>query len=632
VASLPDPTGARRPRRARPCGGPGLVLLLAALLGGAGACAEREAPLGGDALIPRGAAWRFTSHPSQAGPGWEQPEFDDAGWERGRAPLGHGKQVRTRLPRRPEGSSVAATWYRHAFGVADAAGVEGLGIELLRDAGAVVYLNGREVLRNNLPGGELSAEKPAGKAVWRDDKERRLRLGLPGDLLREGENVLAVAVHQQRPGSSALRFDLALAAYTEAHPLAVIRGPYLQRMTPIGVTVRFATNRPTRGRVRFGSKPHAMNEVAFAAAASREHEVVLEGLAPGTRYHYAVGTLEGDFERGRDSHFFTTAPPRGTPAATRIWVTGDPGTGNVHARAVRDAFARHSGVRGADVWLTLGDNAYPSGTPSEFQDTFFDTFRDVLRRTPVWPALGNHDLYADAPLTGRPAYFDLFTLPAAGEAGGLPSGSPHYYAFEHGNIRFVALDSVASDRAPEGPMLSWLRENLALVETDWLIAYLHHAPFSRGTHHGQQEQSAAAVRAHMLPLLEAAGADLVLAGHNHNYERSTLLYGPHPGTWAFEEARIVSRASGRRDEGGPYRKGEGHPPGTVYVVAGSAGQTGPGALDHPAMHVSLAVHGSLVIDVEGCELDAVFVDEEGEILDRFAISKGPPCGGSRTPG
>jgi hypothetical protein len=68
------------------------------------------------------------------------------------------------------------------------------------------------------------------------------------------------------------------------------------------------------------------------------------------------------------------------------------------------------------------------------------------------------------------------------------------------------------------------------------------------------------------------------------------------------------------------------------VVAGSAGQTGPGALDHPAMHVSLAVHGSLVIDVEGCELDAVFVDEEGEILDRFAISKGPPCGGSRTPG
>lgn len=595
-----------------------------------GACAEREA-LGGDTLVPRGAAWRFTADPAQAGPGWERPGFDDSGWASGPAPLGHGKDVRTALPPRAEGASVAATWYRHAFHVTGAARVEGLAVELLRDAGARVYLNGREVLGNNLPGGEIGAETRAAVAVRREDKDRRLRLGLPGDLVREGENVVAVAVHQQRPGSSALRFELALAAYTEAHPLALVRGPYLQRMTSNSVTVRFATNRPARGRVRFGTKPHLLGGAALTGGGGREHEVVIEGLEPATRYHYAVGTSEGDLGGGGEGHVFTTAPPRAAAAPARIWVTGDPGTGSVHARAVRDAFARHAGARRPDVWLTLGDNAYPSGTPSEFQDTFFDVYRHLLRRTPVWPALGNHDLQADAPLTGRPAYFDVFALPTRGEAGGVPSGSAHYYAFDHGRIHFVVLDSAGSNRRPEGPMLSWLRENLVRFAGDWLIATLHHAPFSRGTHDGQREQSAAAVRAHMLPLLEAAGADLVLAGHNHNYERSRLLHGPHPGTWAFDEARVVSHASGRREEDGPYRKGAGHPPGTVYVVAGSAGQTGLGALDHPAMHVSLAVHGSLVIDIEGCELDAAFVDEEGQVLDRFAISKGPPCGAGPPP-
>ena len=139
------------------------------------------------------------------------------------------------------------------------------------------------------------------------------------------------------------------------------------------------------------------------------------------------------------------------------------------------------------------------------------------------------------------------------------------------------------------------------------------------------------MRAHAIPILEAAGVDLVLAGHDHVYERSFLMHGPHPGTWPTDAGRVISRTRGRRDEDGPYRKGGSAREGVVYAVVGSSGQTGPGSLDHPSMAVSLSVHGSLVIDVDGCSLDATFIDEDGEVRDRFALEKGAPCRSADTP-
>jgi hypothetical protein len=452
---------------------------------------------------------------------------------------------------------------------------------------------------------------------------------LPPELLRRGENVLAVAVHQARARSSDLVFDLSLTAYTAESEVGILRGPYLQLASEQGVTIRWVTSRPVRGRVRFGREGGALERTVLEESPRREHEVVLTGLSPGVRYRYAVGTPEADLVGGDTDHAFETAPPRGAAAPLRIWVTGDPGSGNEHARAVRDAFLGFAGRRPAQLWLTLGDNAYPSGTPSDYQAHFFDVYAEILRRTPLWPAIGNHDMNARDPLHGEPAYFRLFTLPTEGEAGGVPSGTEHWYSFDWGNVHLVVLDSDKSDRSPEGPMLSWLREDLEQNESDWVVAVTHHAPFSRGTHHDDREIQARDLRTHVVPLLEAEGVDLVLSGHNHDYERSFLLRGPHPGTWAFDPAHIVSRASGRPDEDGPYRTGAGGSEGTVYVVLGSSGHTGPAPLDHPAMAVGLEVHGSLVLDVEGCRLEAVFLDEEAATRDRFAVAKGPPCGERR---
>ncbi len=586
--------------------------------------------------MPRGDTWRYATQGPPAGPGWETPGFDDASWSEGRAPFGYGEdRLGTELGRPAEGDPNVVAWFRRGFEVEDAAAVQGLVLELVRDDGAIVYLNGREVLRNNLPPGDLDSETRARRSVGGDAERRALRLALPAALLRDGRNLLAVAVHQSTVGSSDLLFDLALVAYGPDDPVELLRGPYLQQVTPTSAVVRFTTSRPVLGRVRSGEAPDGLVTETNEAGAAVHHQVALAGLRPGARVFYAVEAEGVRLAGGDEDHAFSTPPRPGDPAGpVRIWVTGDPGTGADEAFAVRDGYLEWTQGRPADLWLTLGDNAYPSGSPSDWQAGFFDVYAPVLAGTPVWPALGNHDLKVHDPLTGEVPFFELMTLPREGEAGGTPSGSEAWYSFDYGPVHVVVLDTAGSDVRPGSPQVEWLKRDLASRQGEWLLVAFHHPPFSRGTHAGDREDSSARVRAYLVPLLEAADADLVLAGHSHAYERSYPLHGPHPGKVAGDPGRVLDERPGYPEGDGPYRKagrggGDGPAPdagGTVYVVAGSAGHTGPAPFGHPSMAVSLAEPGSLVLGIDGCHLDAAFLDAEGHVRDRFAIEKTGPCG------
>jgi hypothetical protein len=138
---------------------------------------------------------------------------------------------------------------------------------------------------------------------------------------------------------------------------------------------------------------------------------------------------------GDPGSYFATAPPAGTRPPVRVWVIGDSGTNG--ASTVQDAFAAYSADHPADVWLMLGDNAYTSGTDAQYQTAVFDVFPQMLRTVALWPARGNHD-------ASLPVFTGDFTLPANGEAGGLPSGTESYYSFDWANVHFICLDSQGS--------------------------------------------------------------------------------------------------------------------------------------------------------------------------------------------
>jgi uncharacterized protein (TIGR03437 family) len=131
------------------------------------------------------------------------------------------------------------------------------------------------------------------------------------------------------------------------------------------------------------------------------------------------------------------------------------------------------------------------------------------------------------------------------------------------------------------------------------------------------------MRQNVLPVLDAFNVDLVLSGHSHSYERSYLIDGHFGKSNLFTESLKKNAGGGRVNETGAYTKANKNAhEGTVYAVAGSSGIASGGALNHPAMFVSLNNLGSLVLDVDGNKLEAKFLRETGVIADSFTMMKG----------
>jgi len=208
----------------------------------------------------------------------------------------------------------------------------------------------------------------------------------------------------------------------------VTRGPYLQLGTATDIVIRWRTDNPTDSRVQYGVEPDCLSSSVTSSELVTEHEIAVTSLQPDTRYCYAIGTTSEVLAGNDGNHFFDTAPPPGTPKATRIWVLGDSGTANENAVAVRDAYLTFTGGQHTDLWWMLGDNAYPTGTDPEYQQALFDMFPTMLRKSVLWPTLGNHDLFDSSNLTWP--YFDIFTLPELGQAGGVASFTEHYYSVD----------------------------------------------------------------------------------------------------------------------------------------------------------------------------------------------------------
>ena len=315
--------------------------------------------------------------------------------------------------------------------------------------------------------------------------------------------------------------------------------------------------------------------------------------------------------------YFTTAPVRGSTAPFRVWVVGDSGTGGEAQAEVRDAMLSYVGPTRPDLFLHVGDMAYADGTDTEFTLNFFGMYEDVLRNTTSWPALGNHEGHTSDSSTETGPYYDAYVLPSDGRSGGLPSGTEAYYAFDYGNVHFIVLDSHDSSRAPGGPMLTWLREDLDATDAQWVVAYWHHPPYSKGSHDSDSVGQLIEMRENVLPILEAHNVDLVLAGHSHIYERSYLLRGAFD-TPTTAAGHVVDSGDGWLLGNGPYDANAG----TVYVVAGHGGAGPRGTGGHPVMFMSELANGSVILDANGPSLTVRNIRRDGVVSDEVTLVKG----------
>ena len=149
--------------------------------------------------------------------------------------------------------------------------------------------------------------------------------------------------------------------------------------------------------------------------------------------------------------------------------------------------------------LLLGDNVYQKGTVREFRDCYGPTWGRFKART--HPAPGNHEYYTP----GATGYFDYFGSAAGPDQRG-------YYSVELGAWHVISLNSNLKGAAQEA-QLAWLKQDLAASRARCTLAYWHHPLYSSGWH------GSFAVMRPAWALLHQAGAELVLSGHDHTYER-----------------------------------------------------------------------------------------------------------------
>ena len=433
----------------------------------------------------------------------------------------------------------------------------------------------------------------------------------------------------------------------------LVRAPYLQLVTSDSVTIVWRTDAsdplddPTDSQVQFGIVQNNLVQSITGSSVKpqsnqnvRDHFVTLTGLDPNTLYYYDVGTISGGIQGGGTAeHYAVTAPVSGSKTAFRAWVVGDTGVGNGNQLAVRDAMLNETNANGLkqDLFLHLGDIAYNDGTDSEFTAKHFSVYQDILRNTPFYSAYGNHEADSSNAALQTGPYYEAFVLPGNGQAGGVASNTEAYYSFDYANVHFVVIDSSESSTEPGSPQISWLTNDLATTNQDWIIAMAHHSPYTKGTHDSDNGNDSdglqVKMRENVLQVLEAGGVDLVMSGHSHAYERSFLIDGvygfgsaPNFVTPNFvtlqNNGHIIDSGNGNPSGEGEYTKNS-DKEGTVYLVSGTGGQANGCffGCNHPVMSIGEPDLSSILLDVDGYTITVRNVRSSGIISDTFVMAK-----------
>jgi 3',5'-cyclic AMP phosphodiesterase CpdA len=309
--------------------------------------------------------------------------------------------------------------------------------------------------------------------------------------------------------------------------------------------------------------------IAVSAVAAVAGAAILVALV------YPWARWREDFFPGRPPTM-TLKPNAWTEDAdfVRFAVLGDSGSGGRNAMAIASRMAEAYQATPYGMVLHVGDVSYYGSIADRWADVFVRPYRPLLDAGVRFEiAVGNHEYEETPSATANAEIAELLRL--AGEQG-------RYFRVRRGPVDFFVLDSstplITGNAAAE--QLAWLEAELAASDAPWKVVALHHPPYSSG-----KRGSWLQVRDAVEPLFVRYGVDLVFAGHDHFYERTTPQQG------------------------------------VVYVISGGGCKRSPvGRSDFTA--VSRDTLQFMVVDVDGDELRARAIDDRGSVFDQFTLRKG----------
>lgn len=373
-------------------------------------------------LIAAGSVWKYQNDGTQPVIAWKDFSFNDSLWNSGIAELGYGDGDESTVI----GYGASATkkhisyYFRKKFMVEDASKISALELNIIRDDGAVVYLNGQEIYRTNMPAGPILYNTLALNAINGSAESTYLVSNINSSGLISGDNIIAVEIHQQRANSSDISFNLRLKCLIS------------DSIPPPDTTI--------------------------------------------ISYTPDVFAIIGDYGlSGPDEE-----------AVANLVKSWKPG-----------------------FILTVGDNNYPDGANStidinigKYYHHYIDPYNGIYGNSAdtnrFFPSLGNHDWYT----ANAGPYFQYFTLP----------GNERYYDFIKEDIHFFVINSYLDPDGTSSASIqaNWLKGKLETSSSKWKIVYFHHSPYTSDVSGNQTW---------MQWPFKTWGADIVISGHSHVYER-----------------------------------------------------------------------------------------------------------------
>ncbi|MBI2686288.1 MAG: metallophosphoesterase [Acidobacteria bacterium] len=384
-----------------------------------------------------------------------------------------------------------------------------------------------------------------------------------------------------------------LAAPGWAGSNSLLRLPYLQCVQTDRASVLWTTASPGTGVVTVNGDSGAVKTVkasmrAFSPAETNQSSPFYQfraditGLQPGTTYTYRVAM------DGFDAAMVNAGQYRFRTAANgkfSFLAFGDTGENSEPQRQIMTAMNAEPNVAMA---IHTGDLAYPLGSFSNYESAYFGMNASRMASLVLFPTPGNHDYVGDS----GAAYLSSHAPP---DCNTPAEDEGRYYSYDWGDAHFVSLDSnLLPYEDAAGRMLAWLRRDLAATTKYWKIVYFHHPPYPTGHH--RNDPFSAIARERVLSILERAGVQLVIGGHEHGYERTRPL----------RSGEIV-------DDG----------PSTTYVITGGGGAGLQDLGFLPQTAIAIAQHHYMRVDVEGAKLTGRAIDATGVELDRFQLSPLP---------
>ena len=457
-------------------------------------------------IIPQSSVWKYLDDGSNQGTAWYASNFNDSSWSQGAAQLGYGDGDETTvLSYGSSSSNKHITYYfRKSFNVSNPSLKNGIKVELLRDDGAVVYLNGVELFRSNMPNGSINYQTHAASTVAGSAESSFYSYTFPSSLLNSGTNVIAVEVHQRSSSSSDMSFDLRM-SFTDYS--IVRKAPYLlfpddstkmlllwQLKTSNSCTLKWGTD------TTYSTGQTTTQEYAN----DHQHKFMITALNPQTRYFYQVivdsineiksgSFVTGETANAQSLHFYAYGDTRSNPQAHNDVAA------EVLNSISQDSLSRTFIVSSGDI-VSNGDQE--SDWDSQLFDPAYVSLQKMLAELPYLASMGNHE--------GQGLLFEkYFPYP-------MYANNSKYYAFDYGPVHFIVIDQFESYN-PGTTQYNWIVNDLSSTAKKWKIALLHMPAWSAQGGHSNNKNAQTILH----PLFKKYGVQFVIAGHNHYYARAS---------------------------------------------------------------------------------------------------------------